>query len=291
MADNPLFGAFFSPSPTGRQQYKNPMWSPADPSTAPPPSGRFRQEGGPLDSAGGGERSWNHYSGSDQSQPSFVAAVGQAQQPLASPSRPSSVGAVQRQHRPTTEQDLFADILAATMRREIDPAESVRGYAAVCRRRAAELRTEATSHLRRAPRQLALSEAAAELEAEAATWQLLWHLHGVPARDFPAGTGGSFVEGAGFAKTFRQRAADLVFRDDDINRAARAVAWLEALAAEALDSEPPAPFSAGDGVWKETRARVAAGGAGRALGGRDSGEGVVCVPKFHVPSLFSPLPP
>jgi hypothetical protein len=99
------------------------------------------------------------------------------------------------------------------------------------------------------------------------------------------------VEGAGFAKTFRQRAADLVFRDDDINRAARAVAWLEALAAEALDSEPPAPFSAGDGVWKGTRARVAAGGAGRALGGRDSGEGVVCVPEYNIPSLFSPLPP
>ena len=37
-------------------------------------------------------------------------------------------------------------------------------------------------------------------------------------RDFPAGRGGSFVEGAGFTKTARQRVADLLFADDVLNR-------------------------------------------------------------------------
>lgn len=65
---------------------------------------------------------------------------------------------------------------------------------------------------------MSLKERAEELEGEAATWQLLWFLHGPPRPDFPAGSGGGFVEGAGFAKTARQRASDLLFADAALNR-------------------------------------------------------------------------
>lgn len=41
----------------------------------------------------------------------------------------------------------------------------------------------------RAARALRLKEQAASLEAEAATWQLLWHLYGTEDSTFPAGTG------------------------------------------------------------------------------------------------------
>ena len=37
-------------------------------------------------------------------------------------------------------------------------------------------------------------------------------------RDFPGGSGGGFVDGAGFTKTTRQRAADLLFADPALNR-------------------------------------------------------------------------
>jgi hypothetical protein len=40
----------------------------------------------------------------------------------------------------------------------------------------------------------------------------------VPRRDFPGGAGGGFVEGAGFSKTSRQRACDLLFADAELNR-------------------------------------------------------------------------
>lgn len=49
------------------------------------------------------------------------------------------------------------------------------------------------------------------------------------------------------------------------------MAWLEALATESSNSEGPMPFAANDGLWKETRARIAAGTAGRSLPGRDTG--------------------
>lgn len=117
-------------------------------------------------------------------------------------------------------------------------------------------------------RYMSLKEQAEELEGEAATWQLLWFLHGLPrrwgqsgplrasqrfccvraavaracclilcsreqqglipafptayprcrCRDFPGGSGGGFVDGAGFSKTTRQRASDLLFSDAALNR-------------------------------------------------------------------------
>jgi hypothetical protein len=69
---------------------------------------------------------------------------------------------------------------------------------------------------------MSLREQAEELEGEAATWHLLWFLHALPRRDFPAGSGGAFVDGAGFSKTARQRAADLLFANAELNRRADA---------------------------------------------------------------------
>lgn len=40
----------------------------------------------------------------------------------------------------------------------------------------------------------------------------------VTRRDFPGGSGGGFVDGAGFSKTTRQRASDLLFSDATLNR-------------------------------------------------------------------------
>lgn len=46
----------------------------------------------------------------------------------------------------------------------------------------------------------------------------------LPARrDFPGGSGGGFVDGAGFSKTVRQRASDLLFANAELNRRARAM--------------------------------------------------------------------
>jgi hypothetical protein len=157
------------------------------------------------------------------------------------------------------------------MRGEADAAAAVREYAAICRQRAASLRELASSQLQRAARYMSLNEQAEELEGEAASWQLLWFLHARPLRDFPAGSGGGFVHGAGFSKTSRQRAADLLFADATLNRCGRTVAWLEHLAGEALDSTHQAPLAAGDGVWADTRRRLDAAAANRGFAGRDAG--------------------
>ena len=183
----------------------------------------------------------------------------------------SAAAAMGRDH---PEEGAFADALGRLVRGEADAAETIIAYADICRARAAELRDLGSSQLQRAPRFMALSEAAAELEAEAATWQLLWFLHGVPGMDFPAGSGGDFVEGAGFAKTFRQLAADVLFQDEVLNRAGRAVAWLEA-SATAADPEPDQGLARKDGVWQETKGKLGAGPAARALGATSAATSLV----------------
>lgn len=163
-----------------------------------------------------------------------------------------------------TEESEFAEVLGAAMRDDIDSSDALREYSTVCKKRASEIRKSATSQMQRAARSGALLEQVEELEAEAATWQLLWHLHGVTAREFPGGKGGNFVDGAGLQKTVRQHAADLLFQDDGLNRCGRIIAWLEALAGQALDEdiEPPS-FVAGDGLWNQTKSKIAAGLIGK----------------------------
>jgi hypothetical protein len=239
-ANNPLFGAAFSPSPVhGAAHGGNPVWSPAGGDAPPPGSARGLRrfgEGGAADDA---------------------ALLSPERAP---PGGAAAAAAAGGRDRP--EEAQFADAVARTMRGELAPADAVAEHAAACAARAAALRELAAAALGRAPRAAALADAAAELEAEAATWRLLWHLHGAPGADFPAGRGGDFVEGAGFAKTSRQLAADAVFADASLNRAARAVTWLESLAADAHPA-PEAGVAPGDGGWRLARARLA-GGAGAA---------------------------
>ncbi|GAB4820101.1 hypothetical protein N2152v2_007147 [Parachlorella kessleri] len=180
--------------------------------------------------------------------------------------------------RDRPEEQAFAEALGAVMRGELDAAEALTQYAAICRQQASNLREAASLQLQRAARYLTLQEAAGELDGEASTWHLMWHLHGVASRDFPGGRGGNFVEGAGLTKTRRQRVSDLLFQDDALNRCGRTVAWLEFLAGEALDRDPGVPFASTDGVWRETRSRLASGavtaggrGGGGAFGGGAGG--------------------
>ncbi len=69
----------------------------------------------------------------------------------------------------------------------------------------------------RAARALRLQEQAAALEAEAATWQLLWHLHGVRDAAFPAGTGGQPAPGDDQELTVAQRAAAILAANEKLN--------------------------------------------------------------------------
>lgn len=255
--DNPLFGSnLFSPPPA-QGGVNNPIWS-AGPKTA-------GDDDAPNSARGmrrlGGLKAWELQT---EQTPGYPGSV---RSPLASAPGTSAAAAMGRD-RP--EENAFANALGRLVRGETDAAETIISYSDICRARAAELRDIASSQLQRAPRYMALSESAAELEAEAATWQLLWFLHGIPGRDFPAGSGGDFVEGAGFAKTFRQLAADLMFQDEVLNRAGRAVAWLEASSA-AADPEPEQGLARKDGVWQETKGKLAAGLAAHALGGSGGG--------------------
>jgi hypothetical protein len=72
----------------------------------------------------------------------------------------------------------------------------------------------------RATRALRLREQAASLEAEAATWQLLWHLYGIHDSTFPAGAGGRAASSAGRARgdlTVAQRIAATLAEDGQLN--------------------------------------------------------------------------
>ena len=78
-------------------------------------------------------------------------------------------------------------------------------------------REQATQQQNRAARALRLQEQAAALDAEAATWQLLWHLYGVRDATFPAGNGGRPGPGSGQILTVAQRAAGILAEDEKLN--------------------------------------------------------------------------
>ena len=236
--DNPLFGTdVFSPPPPGHGSgINNPVFAAAAPATA----------------------------GVDLPFSARRPFLLDAHQPLiathhahSTPTTTTTTTTAAAMGRDRSEEVAFADAMNRLVRGETDAAETIACYADNCRQRAQELHNLASSQLQqqRTARAMALNEAAAELEAEAATWQLLWFLHGIPGMEFPAGRGGDFVEGAAFAKTFRQLAADVLFQDEVLNRAGRAVAWLEASAA-AADPEPEQGLARKDGVWQETRGKL-----------------------------------
>lgn len=165
-----------------------------------------------------------------------------------------SITAASASGRDRPEEAAFADATHKLITGECDLASTLLAYAEVCDKRARELEELAAAQAQayKATRSLTLTDLAAELKAESATWKLLWFLYGIPDRDFPGGRGGDFVDGAGLAKTWHQLAADLLFQHDEFNRAARVVAWLEHLAEE-NDPEPEHGLARKDGVWQETK--------------------------------------
>lgn len=62
-----------------------------------------------------------------------------------------------------------------------------------------------------------LKEQVAALDAEAATWQLLWHLHGVSDAEFPAGTGGPSEAGRVQERSVAQRIASILAENQKLN--------------------------------------------------------------------------
>lgn len=64
---------------------------------------------------------------------------------------------------------------------------------------------------------MALRARADALQAEAATWGLLEHLHGEPDARFPGGHGGPALPGAGDELTLSQRIAQLLAATPELN--------------------------------------------------------------------------
>lgn len=109
--DNPLFGALFSPSPSGAARHANPVWSPGSARTAP-------------------ATRW----ASPAAEPATAAP------PLPPDVAPPAAGGAAGGVTGGKEAESFARILAAAMRGDGDAADSLVSYADTCRRRAAELR-------------------------------------------------------------------------------------------------------------------------------------------------------
>lgn len=78
------------------------------------------------------------------------------------------------------------------------------------------IRAEAAEQLHRPSHHMALKAQAEELEAQAATWLLLFCLYCDPSE--AAGRGGNHVEGAGDASLYRQRLADAIGTDKELER-------------------------------------------------------------------------
>lgn len=262
-SDNPLFGtvgALPTPGGSGFQigRSSNPIWSPDE----------FARTGGPLSAAGfkrlGPGSTLRAGQQDDEDIDAMATSPYQQQLPWspgfvsATTKHDNSVPASQSVAAPEIAE--FALVLEEVVKGEVAPGEALQRYAEACAARAEQLRSLAGSQAAWASKRTALLAESEALQLESATWRLLWHLYGVMDPDFPAGTGGGFVAGAGGAKTLAQTVADLLAIDLELNRAARAVAWLEALAGDALDKDdgwaPAAAFGTGDGIWRETMRRL-----------------------------------
>ena len=179
------------------------------------------------------------------------------------------------------EESRFEEILRRLFTHEISLAEGVKAFRDIAVLRGKQLRELAVSSGDlSSPIHAKLMRDAEELHYEGKTWSLLYYLF-AHARDvdghdmsYPAGTGGNFVAGAGMQKTLRQHAADLVFQDESLNRAARVVAWLEEEQGRD-DAEPAQGMGRKDGVWKETRMGLEGNYAGEKLVRRLDPDGMI----------------
>jgi len=295
MTSNPLFGdAAFTPASAARGEYLNSAYespgaaafgsafgSPAQP-WSDTQAGAQATGGNGLDGGGGFDPDPRLFDVEAEVQ-QILAPLYSSRDPTGGPPtayaamgvpETEQVGEVAELRLGSPEDAAFSEVLGALMQQQCSAAEAVRSYADVCRRRAQELRTAAAGQMQRATRYMAMRDEANALDDEAATWLLLWHLAGDKDARFPAGWGAAGgAQGLEDARTtgrttIHQRAASIIAEDEKINKAARVVAWLEALAGEAMDVEAAlmaasgataARFGATEGVWAETRIRLDAG--------------------------------
>ncbi|EFJ43078.1 hypothetical protein VOLCADRAFT_96758 [Volvox carteri f. nagariensis] len=157
------------------------------------------------------------------------------------------------QPRATLEAEL-ASVFEALLKDENSAQEVVSNIYFSCLGRVEALRAEAANQLHRPARHMALKALAEEMEAQAATWQLLFCLYCDP--NPPAGLGGSSVIGVEDRALYRQRLADRVEKEPELARCARVVAWLESLARDALKRQGMVAFAPGEGLWHETKTEM-----------------------------------
>ncbi|KAG2497894.1 hypothetical protein HYH03_004160 [Edaphochlamys debaryana] len=154
-------------------------------------------------------------------------------------------------------EEELAQVFAVLLGDEQTAQDAVTAIADVCQRRAEALRAEAADQLHRPARHMHLASLADEMEAQAATWQLLFCLY--CDEGAPAGEGGAALRDAGGAILYRQRLADAAAAEPELARCARVVAWLESLADESLKRAGGAAFAPGEGLWHETKTEMRTG--------------------------------
>ncbi len=77
-------------------------------------------------------------------------------------------------------------------------------------------RHHASQLFNRPAQHLQLRKLASELEAQAASWQLLQHLYCIG--DNPAGAGGPQLSDVGGERTYRQMQRDAIMQNEDLQR-------------------------------------------------------------------------
>ncbi|KAF5829538.1 107-domain-containing protein [Dunaliella salina] len=140
------------------------------------------------------------------------------------------------QHQPAASgswDEEFATVLGELLLDRCDAKDATAALEEMAQRRSQLLKQDLSQQVHRPARFMHLQALAAELDAQAATWHLVWCLHcnEMP----PAGTGGPEVLDTAGLRTTRQMLADHISSDAQLTRCAAVIAWLESMADDALN--------------------------------------------------------
>ncbi|KAK9789368.1 hypothetical protein WJX73_004814 [Symbiochloris irregularis] len=206
------------------------------------------------------------------SQPLAAPAVALPARQSASEVKQDEEGEMEDDEELLTEDQVFAgdcaEVMSALVTQDCSPTDAVRHLAGLCGERSQQHRAEA-SRLSHTAQAMTHRAAAADSDAEAATFHLLAYLYGdEDPRVASAGFGGSALPGCGKATTLKQRMADIIASDPALNRVARVVAWLERQALDILIREGDEAADLGgaafavaphEGLPRETRSLLSSG--------------------------------
>eukprot|EP00898_Chlorokybus_atmophyticus_P007174 jgi/Chlat1/7458/Chrsp6S07470 len=143
------------------------------------------------------------------------------------------------------EEVEFKEIWDEVASGDMEVGAALLEFETVCRRRSRELRQQSTQALHSTTRELLLERLAQLLDAEAATWRLLWHrLWYTPQR---------YDDNEFMTSTAKAAAAIHPSKDPLTWQCACTVSWLEAMAAEQLRADQADQYTDGSAVWRETR--------------------------------------